>query len=139
MKLEEEKRALVAFVSMFDSLGLGGIVPTPVSTPKKQAESKSITTSSSHSPLTKKPNKKREPSTVRLSVLGQPSLLDQVMLEEDEWDVSFDGPSLGDAKGDVLPPLNDELENAKQEAGEEKLGKVENVVAKMGDKENVKS
>lgn len=80
VKLEEEKRALVSFVSMVDSLGLGtgGGIATPTTSPQRT----------------------RKDDAQKL-----PSLLDQV--PEEDWsilgDLSFE---LEAAKGKaVFPPL----------------------------------
>lgn len=77
MKLEEERRALAAFVSKFDSLGLGAL------------------TSSSKLRL-RKPSAaaaEADPSPIKIELAGrQPNLLEQ--MPEEEWsmveDMSFD-------------------------------------------------
>ena len=94
IKLEEERRALAAFVSKFDSLGLGGLMSTkkklPMPTPggataafaERQQNKDSSTLEAADSPV------KIEMSRVR----GQPNLLEQ--MPEEEWsmveDMSFD-------------------------------------------------
>jgi len=95
--LEEERRALAAFVSKFDSLGLGGLAPSKLKLPmptvggataafaeRQQNKGGNITATAAadDSPV------KIEISRVR----GQPNLLEQ--MPEEEWsmvdDMSFD-------------------------------------------------
>ncbi|KAJ3732595.1 P-loop containing nucleoside triphosphate hydrolase protein [Lentinula guzmanii] len=95
-KLEDERRALAAFVSKFDSLGMGSTLPpsnasTPMSSPAGRRRSSvsnfgDPTTSSTSSPL-------RLPEG--LMYAGVPSLLEQ--MPEEAWvlgDVSFDDESI---------------------------------------------
>ncbi|KAG6332456.1 hypothetical protein ID866_6634 [Astraeus odoratus] len=94
MKLEEERRALAAFVSKFDSLGLGGgsnlssklkpAKPTPggavAAFAERQQSRISILASSTTSIA--------EESPMRMDVKNQPSLLEQT--PEDEWSLMED-------------------------------------------------
>lgn len=111
--MEEERRALAAFVSKFDSLGLGGPpssklklpMPTAGGAPTAFAErqqNRGITTVIEEDSPTK-----IELSTVR----AQPSLLEQ--MPEDEWsiveDMSFDDRDFKAAPGGKFKPTRDVL------------------------------
>ena len=90
IKLEEERRALVAFVSKFDSLGLGAMAPSKLRPPMPSVGGAPAAFTE------RQQNKGAEdfsPVKIEMSrVKGHPSLLDQ--MPEDEWsmveDKSFD-------------------------------------------------
>jgi len=90
IKLEEERRALAAFVSKFDSLGLGGLAPSKLKLPMP------IVGGATTAFAERQQNKVLEddsPVKIELGrVKGHPSLLEQ--MPEEEWsmvgDMSFD-------------------------------------------------
>ncbi|EGO19218.1 hypothetical protein SERLADRAFT_453721 [Serpula lacrymans var. lacrymans S7.9] len=99
MKLEEERRALAAFVSKFDALGLGGGSVSPVSkvrlpkpTPGGATTAFAERQQSRVSNLNVAIAEEDEYSPVRIDLLSrakaQPSLLEQ--MPEDEWSVIED-------------------------------------------------
>lgn len=145
MKLEDERRALIAFVSKFDSLHLGG-----VTTPKSKSSMSisggpaSILTEKQQNQLFSSAHYSRNlefmidkmettETSMRLSMMNmspvQPSLLDQVMPEEKSDD---DG---NDADFDVDSVLNSTSIVGKMHGKAKKLnGNLRNILV---DKENV--
>ncbi|TFK34801.1 kinesin-like protein [Crucibulum laeve] len=118
VKLEEERRALASFVSKFDSLGLGlGFAPSsklkpPMPIPggaaaafaERQHNRPSITpTFTSTSNIFPK-STNMESSPVRLDLKSQPSLLEQVMPEEEWGDVDVSFSSDIEVENQLLPP-----------------------------------
>lgn len=94
-KLEDERRALAAFVSKFDSLGLGLVTPSKLKPPKPTpggATSIFAEKQQNKLPITGK-DVTESPMRLEMHKLqAQPSLLDQVMPEE-QWgddDLDFD-------------------------------------------------
>lgn len=99
IKLEEERRALAAFVGKFDALGLGGgsmLPPSSVSGPGSVSTSAPLGLGRAKSYLSKIGSGGlevvAEESPMRIDVKNQPSLLDQT--PEEDWslmeDVSFE-------------------------------------------------
>lgn len=97
-KLEEERRALAAFVSKFDALGLGGgsaLPPSSVSgsgsAPKGLGKAKSYLSKISSGGLGVVAEETESPMRIDVK-LNQPSLLDQT--PEEDWslmdDISFE-------------------------------------------------
>lgn len=99
IKLEEEKRALAAFVSKFDALGLGGgsvlpssstSLPSSVPTPTPFGKAKSYLSRLGSGRLGVVAEETDSP--IRIDLKNQPSLLDQ--MPEEEWslmeDISFE-------------------------------------------------
>ena len=93
-KLEEERRALAAFVSKFDSLGLSfGGLSSPV---KSIAMPPMPSPGGAHAKFAERQQKKLEESPIKIDfsggLKGGPSLLEQ--MPEEEWsmvsDMSFD-------------------------------------------------
>ncbi|KAL4263015.1 Kinesin-like protein [Pleurotus pulmonarius] len=105
-KLEEERRALAAFVSKFDSLGLGGFatsIPTPSrSTPalsERKVNRPPIFPPSRALPVMQEEDEMAlveaqlaetevvDASPLRVDYRGQPSLLEQAMPGEEDWNI----------------------------------------------------
>ena len=117
-KLEDERRALAAFVSKFDSLGLGMTLP-PSSSGSLRTPTKSGIASAKTSPFADR--KKRLPldgkentssSEIEMSVdlspmkmdwKGQQQLIMEQLPEETSFDVSFDCERLGTAEDGRTP------------------------------------
>ncbi|KIJ17540.1 hypothetical protein PAXINDRAFT_73078 [Paxillus involutus ATCC 200175] len=96
MTLEDERRALAAFVSKFDSLGLGGGNMLSSSKPVSSLPSSSVRAKSTFGSRVGKGGLgivvEETESPIRIELKNQPSLLEQT--PEDEWslmdDVSFE-------------------------------------------------
>jgi centromeric protein E len=93
IKLEEERRALAAFVSKFDSLGLGGLISSKPRPPMPTAGGASAAFAERQQNKGNSVFEGDSPVKIEMSrVRGQPNLLEQ--MPEDEWsmveDMSFD-------------------------------------------------
>ncbi|KAF8634129.1 hypothetical protein AX15_001061 [Amanita polypyramis BW_CC] len=112
-KLEDERRALAAFVSKFDSLGLGLTLPASATSSGTLRTPKSATVSAKTSPFTdrkkrQQPDKENdkstsnnetemasEPSPIKMEWRGQQQIMMEQMPEDAWYDLSFDCERLG--------------------------------------------